>query len=103
MLALLLKQPMLNLDSEEATQLAKAVKEVLKYHKVNVSPHAMAYMQLAACAATIYGSKVALIVMAQNAARKAKPSIVVRATPEMFNQTEEHGPIVMHPGTMRFN
>lgn len=102
MLALLLRQPMLNLDAEEATQLAKAVKEVLKYHKVNVSPQAMAYMQLAACAATIYGPKVAVIVMQQNAQRRqqAARQPVAAVTPEA--SAAEFGPVVTHPGTMRF-
>lgn len=103
MIALLLKQPSLQIDAEEATQLAKAVKEVLKYHRVNVSPQAMAYMQLAACAATIYGPKIALIVMMQNAQRKSKPQVIVRATPDMFNQGESIDPIVTQPGMMRFN
>lgn len=99
MLALLLKEESILISEAEAKSLAKALKNVLAFHSISMSPQSLAYLQLAGCAAIIYGPKIMLVnaksKMRREQARQAaqqrnQPSIVV---PEFAGGS----------GTMKFN
>jgi hypothetical protein len=63
--ALFLKNPTVAISTDEAKKLALAVKNLSKHYNLTISPVIMAWMQLAAVSATIYGPRIAINVAAK--------------------------------------
>lgn len=49
------------ITDDEARKLALAMQNVMAFHSINVNPQILAYVQLVAIAATIYGPRLMLI------------------------------------------
>lgn len=57
MLALFLKEETFIIKDDEAKKLAQALKNVMALHSLNISPSAVAYIQLLGICAAIYGPR----------------------------------------------
>lgn len=71
-IAKLTKNELWNISSDEAKKLAKAIKEVMALHKITIPSKYMVYGQLFAVGAAIYGPRMAIMAMQQNAEKKAR-------------------------------
>lgn len=66
-LANLTKNPLLNISQKEAESLALAIKNLLVFHKISLSPSTVAYIQFIGACLAIYGPRLMIIVAAKKA------------------------------------
>jgi len=59
MLASVVQVPELALERDEAAKLAGAIEKVSRHYPVNIAPKAVDWTNLAICAVTIYGTRIA--------------------------------------------
>ena len=71
MLALVTKNPIFVISSDEAMRLAAALKNLAQFYNMTPNPQVMAWIQLFAVAAAIYGPKLMLVAAQQRAQRAA--------------------------------
>lgn len=64
------KNPVWQLEDDEAKKLAQAIKGVLKYHQIPVSPQMLAYIQLLGVSGVVYGPRIGLTLMAGKAKKE---------------------------------
>jgi hypothetical protein len=72
MLAAVTKNPLWEISDKESKTLAEALKNIMAFHSISISPQYLAYFQLLAAVATIYGPRLAIIMAANKAEREAK-------------------------------
>lgn len=64
------KQEIWQLSDDEAKKLAHAVKNVLKHHQINISPAALAYVQLVGVGAAVYGPRIGMLALMRKMQRQ---------------------------------
>jgi hypothetical protein len=96
-----LKNPLVEISKEESEKLAVAMQGVMKHHSINVSPVALAWLQLAGVSVVVYGPRVALTLAAKKAANpKPEKQAAQPTAPANMGGVDFTG---QQPGTMRFN
>lgn len=79
--ALMLEQPILELDKEEAERLSSAMREVAKYYSIGIDPKKLAIINLIQACGFIYGTRaIALWKGSKAAAPARKPEEIRPAT-----------------------
>lgn len=86
MLAAITKNPLWEISDKEAKTLAEALKNIMAFHSINIAPQYLAYFQLMAAVATIYGPRLALVMAANKAEREAKRNTFDAATGQPVQQ-----------------
>lgn len=82
MLAMLTKNPALEISDKESDTLARSLKNVMDQYQLKPNPRTMAWVQLAATSAAIYGPRIAVIAASRKFSRPtAAAAATVAATP----------------------
>ena len=79
-IALFTHSPIWQITDTEAEALGGAVSDVMSLYDVTISPHVVAWMNLAACCATIYGPRIAASVYLAKQS-KPKQSPIIKPSP----------------------
>lgn len=110
MAALVLKAPALVISATEAQQLAAALRNLSQYYNVVPNPKIMAWFQLLAVCAAVYGPRVAMMAMQAKRAREDKargfapmgnPAANGATNPQPQNRDPQPGPVPMQ-GVYKF-
>lgn len=94
-LAMITKQPLLEISETEAKTLAAAIKNVAQYHSIKIDPKYAAYGQLLVGCAAVYGPKIYLISKLPRAPKKEKTPPAATTETQTVNF-----PANTHQGTM---
>jgi hypothetical protein len=86
-LAMLLKNPIFQLQENESEDLAVAIKEVLQYHEITINPRLMAYGELIAVSAAIYAPRI-IISINSSAKNKAQKQVMEKVNPQPHSPME---------------